>query len=183
MPATDDLPWDLCFPMTAVGGFLVFWFLISPRWKAFARAYPVAHRPPGKSYKVPGVRFGDTMASYKNAARVVFAEEGLYLHMQFLCRPFHPPFLLPWECVRRVEELKGLFRRRYYHVVVEGAGEAGSMELWLPGKVEVEQELCSTFRQAVYVGGMNAGAGVPPILGTEGLAVGRRKGLKGDGAY
>jgi hypothetical protein len=41
-----------------------------------------------------------------------------------------------------VEEVKGSFRRRYYQVVVEGTGAAGSMELWLSGKVEVEQDLC-----------------------------------------
>ncbi|QIF05489.1 hypothetical protein [Roseimicrobium sp. ORNL1] len=140
MPATDDLPWDLCFPMTAVSGWLVVWFLVSPRWKAFARAYPVAHRPPGKSYKAPAARFGDTMASYKNVVRVVFAEEGLYLHMRFLYRPFHPPFLLPWERVRRVEEVKVSSRRRYFQVVVEGGGTEDSMELWLPEKLE--QELC-----------------------------------------
>ena len=51
----------------------------------------------------------------------------------FLFRAFHPPFLVPWASVRRVEKLEGFFCQRY-RLDIEDA--AGKIHVLLPKKVE-----------------------------------------------
>jgi hypothetical protein len=51
----------------------------------------------------------------------------------FLFRAFHPPFLVPWANVRRVEKKDGLFRRGYLLDIEDAAGE---IRVMLPREVE-----------------------------------------------
>ncbi len=51
----------------------------------------------------------------------------------FLFRAFHPPFLVPWASVRRVEKKDSFFLRGYRLDIEDAAGE---IHVLLPKKVE-----------------------------------------------
>jgi hypothetical protein len=93
-------------------------------WASFARKYRARVRPAGRSYRVLWASFGFFSPSYRHVLRVIFTEEGVYFYVLFLFRPFHAPFLLPWESIRGVEEERNLFRRQEYRLeVADGAGK------------------------------------------------------------
>jgi hypothetical protein len=53
--------------------------------------------------------------------------------MIFWFRPFHPPFLLPWESVKRIEKVHGVFSNHY---LLEIEDAVARVQLELPEKVE-----------------------------------------------
>lgn len=121
-------PWA---PFIFVGGWFVVGFVISRLgWSSFATAHGDASRPPGPAYTSPHTQFGDWRASYNNVVRVVPCERGLWICVMFLFRAFHPPFLLPWRSVVRVQRLSGWFIRGYrVHVEDDSAGTI-KIHLW-----------------------------------------------------
>ncbi len=123
------------FPiLIVVSGWILFNFAFSHTgWRAFSRRYPARSRPPGRIYTSPSSCFGSNSAGYNNAVLVVFTEAGVYFYAAFLFRVFHPPFLVPWASVRRVEKKEIFFRRRY-QLDIEDA--AGKIRVLLPKKVE-----------------------------------------------
>lgn len=99
-------------PFTFVGMWILGIFFISRMcWIRFAEAYSAGNRPLGRSYPVyllslPGVR-------YKSVVRAIFNESGVYRYIFILCRAFHPPFMLPWSSIERVEPYSYLWTRGY----------------------------------------------------------------------
>lgn len=92
-------------------------------WSAFARKYPATARPKGTSFNCTGAHFGNPFASYRNVLQVIFCEEGIYVYAFILFRAFHPPFLIPWEKIARLQPKK-LFWTRYHNIEVQdGPGE------------------------------------------------------------
>jgi hypothetical protein len=109
-------------------------FLVSRRgWHSFSSRYPVESRPPGQAYSATRSWFGSLLGSYKNAVRIVFTDAGLYFYVLFLFRAFHPPFLVPWASVRRIEKQDGPFRQVYRMDIKDVAGE---IHVLLPTTIE-----------------------------------------------
>jgi hypothetical protein len=105
-------------------------------WNSFAVRYPAQTRPEGTAHNSPSAWFGTFLARYSNVVRVVFTDAGVYFYAQFLFRAFHPPFLVPWESVKRIEKKRLLFWFRYRMDIEDSAGE---IHLILP--VNIEREL------------------------------------------
>ncbi|MEZ0274820.1 MAG: hypothetical protein ACAH88_07930 [Roseimicrobium sp.] len=138
-------------------------FLISCMgWLWFGRKYPAGDWPTGKVHRVPSVKF-EFFGSYRNMVRVVFAEEGIYFFAPFFLRPFHAPFLLPWESVRRVKKKGGFTPAK--RVVVEVEDAEGPIRLWFPSAAE--QDLLRYYRagkqmlpaRRAFPGSLREGAG------------------------
>jgi len=125
--------WPL-FPLFFVCLWVSVSFIISRTgWHSFATRYPARSRPVGQVYNSPITSFGNLLANYRNVVQVVFTDSGVYLYAMFLFRAFHPPFLVPWDSVKRVEKRKGFFVTRYQLDIEDAAGE---IHLLLPLKVE-----------------------------------------------
>ncbi len=130
------------FPFFFVGMLLVSAKISRTGWRSFAERYPVNNRPAGRSYTSPYTRFAGFNASYKGVVRVIFTDEGVYFSVLFLFRPFHSPFLVPWQSVKQVEREQGFFKDRY-RVDIEDA--AGEIHVTLP--LSAEDDL-SKYRKA-----------------------------------
>lgn len=101
------------FPFFLVGMWLfVSWIIARGGWCRFAAAYGTKTRPAGRSVSIPGVTFGPPGgARYNSVVRAVLTEDGLYLYPWILFRAFHPPFLLPWSSIDRMEPYSLLWTR------------------------------------------------------------------------
>jgi hypothetical protein len=126
------------FPFFFIGMWILVSFIISRMgWRSFSRRYPAGSRPAGRAYLSLSLWFGSIFASYRNVVRVVFTDAGIYFYPMFLFRAFHPPFLISWASVRRVEKKNGFFFRGY-RLDIENA--AGEIHVLLPEKVK--DDLC-----------------------------------------
>jgi len=136
MPASIEQLRDfpLLFPLFFAGLWVCVGFVISRMgWHAFATSYPARSRPSGTAYRSPSSWFGTLFASYRNVVRVVFTEAGVHFSVMFLFRAFHPPFLVPWSSVKRVEKKAGFFVTRFRMDIEEASGE---IHVLLPLKAE-----------------------------------------------
>ena len=89
-------------------------------------AYPSHGRPHGRRYPVSAATFGAVGTRYNSVVRAVTTEAGLYLHVVFLFRAFHPPFTLPWSSIERVEPYSFLWTQGY---VLHVRDEVGSFQM------------------------------------------------------
>jgi len=122
------------FPVYFVCVWLCVGFIISRMgWHSFAARYPAQNRPNGRAYNSPSSWFRIIFACYHNVVRVVFTDAGVYFYAMFLFRAFHPPFLVPWQSVKRVEKKDGVFWPHYRLDIEDSAGE---IHVLLPRKVE-----------------------------------------------
>jgi hypothetical protein len=134
MPALPLLDLWPFLPLILLNVWVIGCFLVSCMgWLWFARKYPAKFQPAGKVHRVTSVKF-EFLGWYRNMMRVVFAEEGIYFSAPFFLRPFHAPFLLPWESVRRVKKRGGVEPDKRLIVEVEDA--EGPMRLWFPKTAE-----------------------------------------------
>ncbi|SRR5260221_14126278 len=90
-------------------------------WGSFAKRYPAQARPEGNAYSVLSCRFYNVY-NRGIGIRVIFTETGIFFYMTFLSRLAHPPFLLPWESVKRVEKGHGVFGEYYIMEIKDAAG-------------------------------------------------------------
>ena len=121
------------FPVIFLGLWVFVPFIISRMgWHSFATRYPAPTRPRGNSYNSSGAWFG-IFAAYRNVVRVVFTDAGIYCCVMLFFRPFHPPFLVPWQSLKRAEKKESFWGHRYRLDIHDPAGE---FHLILPGKVE-----------------------------------------------
>jgi len=121
-------------PLVFVGIWIAAEFFISLLgWHWFAVRYPTQARPLGTAYASPSTRFWVFLAGYRNVVRVILTEEGIYFYVFFLFRPFHAPFLVPWESVASVEKTTRFFWPCYQ---IEIADPAGKIHVILPKKIE-----------------------------------------------
>ena len=124
------------FPFAFAGIWIFASFTISRMgWIRFATAYPSHVRPSGRSYSVPGATFGVLGIRYRSVVRAVVTEAGLYLHVFFLFRAFHPPFTLPWSSIERVEPYFFLWTRGY---VLHIRDSVGSFQMHVGHALEQE---------------------------------------------
>jgi hypothetical protein len=101
-------------------------------WGSFAKRYPAQTRPAGNAYSVSSWRICNVYDPGR-CLRVIFTDAGIYFYMTFFRRLAHPPFLLPWESVKRVEKGHGFLGEHY---IVEVKDTAGAFILNLPRNVE-----------------------------------------------
>jgi hypothetical protein len=101
---------DLSPTTPILGGlaFIAFWILINfllsrMGWHAFAKRYPAPQRPRGTVYSSPFTHFGLLLARYSFVVRIVASDSGVYFSTSLLFRAFHPPFLVPWTSVKKIE--------------------------------------------------------------------------------
>ena len=148
MPSTQlQLPW-LLFPFLFVG----LWVFASAQisregWRSFAERYPASSRPAGSAHNSPRTRFASFISRYGNVVRVIFTADGVYFSVLFLFRPFHSPFLVPWDSVKRIEKKRG-FLFDHYQLDIEDA--AGEIHVTLP--LSVEHDLFRYKNAASYEG-------------------------------
>jgi hypothetical protein len=129
---TNEL-WPL-LPVFFIGLWVFVSFTISRMgWNSFAERYPALTRPRGMAYRSPSTWFGSIFARYGNVVHVIFTDAGVYFYTSFLFRAFHPPFLVPWESVKRVEKKRVLFWSRYRIDIQDSSGE---IHVILPVSVE-----------------------------------------------
>ena len=136
MPASIEQlqNYPLLFPLFFVGLWVGVGFVISRMgWHSFATRYLARSQPVGTAYRSPSSWFGVIFASYRNVVRVTFTEAGVYFSVMFLFRAFHPPFLVPWSSVKRVEKKVGLFVTRFRMDIEDASGE---IHVLLPLKAE-----------------------------------------------
>ena len=127
-------PWfAVVFPFFFAAIWLLVGFISSRQgWRSFANRYGHPTRPAGTAYSSPQSLFG-ALARYNGVVRVIFTDAGLYCYVMILFRAFHPPFLLPWPSVKRVEK-KDSFFGSYYWLEIEDP--AGNFRMRLPAKIE-----------------------------------------------
>ncbi len=98
-------------PFACLGLWLFTWFVKLADWHHFARLHPATSRPPGRKYLADFALVQHSSAHFyihwpmKNVVRCVFSAAGIYFYVHWLFRPFHPPFIMPWESVRSVEKM------------------------------------------------------------------------------
>jgi hypothetical protein len=101
-------------------------------WSSFAKRYPAQTRPAGKAYSVPSWTYCDVHWNARGL-RVIFTDTGIYFYMLLYRRLAHPPFLIPWESVKRVKKEQG-FIGEYSVLEIEDA--AGKLRLDLSHELE-----------------------------------------------
>jgi hypothetical protein len=121
-------------PLFFVGIWTLVCLIVSHRgWRSFSSRYPAESRPPGPAYSSPKTWFGTLRGSYRNSVRIVLTDAGVYFSVLPLFRAFHPPFLVPWASVRRIEKQDGPFRQSYRLDIEDAAGE---IHVVLPTSIE-----------------------------------------------
>ncbi len=134
LPGPDPWLFVPLFLLFFAGMWVFVGFTISRAgWSSFAARYPASTRPTGKTYVSPNTRFGNYVARYSNVVRVTFTDAGVYFQVLFLFRAFHPPFLVPWTSVKRIEKKKVLFWTRYQMDIDD---EPGQIHVILPASIE-----------------------------------------------
>ncbi len=107
-----------------IGAWLFISFCISQTgWSSFARRHRARTRPPGRTHRATNSWFRGPFSAYGNLISVVFGETGIHVRVVFLFRPFHPPFLVPWASVSRVEKKFGFFGQQYRVDIHDDAGQ------------------------------------------------------------
>ncbi len=101
-------------------------------WSSFVKRYPAQTRPAGKAHSVPSWTYCDVHWNARGL-RVIFSDSGIYFYMLFYRRLAHPPFLIPWESVKRVKKEHGVFGE---YSVLEIEDAAGKLRLDLSHELE-----------------------------------------------
>jgi hypothetical protein len=113
----------LLFPLIFVSLWMVIGYVVARSgWSSFASRYASRLIPNGVGYRSPHATLGDSFSRYSNAITLVPTDSGIHFSVLFLFRAFHPPFLLPWSSLRRVERLDGIFIRGYLLHIQDSAG-------------------------------------------------------------
>ena len=122
------------FPFLFVGGWVFVSWLIAKMggWSRLAEAYRCTNAFEGSSFRCQSGGVGK--ASYSNILTVGGDNDGLYLALLFLFRPFHPPLYIPWsEIAMEAKEEKALFFR--YRCVILTFASAPGVTLKLKAKL------------------------------------------------
>jgi hypothetical protein len=101
-------------------------------WGSFVKRYPAKTRPAGEAYRVLSWQICNVYDPGR-CLRVIFTDTGIYFYMTFFRRLAHPPFLLPWESVKRIKKGHGFLGEHY---ILEVNDMAGAFNLDLPKAVE-----------------------------------------------
>jgi len=129
-------PYGPLFLLFFVGIWVMVTFIISRAgWNSFATRYPASTPPGGKIYTCTRAWFGNYLARYNNIVRVTFTDTGVYFHVLFLFRAFHPPFLVPWTSVKRIEKKKVLLFWTRYQMDIDDS-TTGQIHVILPISIE-----------------------------------------------
>ncbi|MGI4735715.1 MAG: hypothetical protein ACRYG7_11110 [Janthinobacterium lividum] len=97
--------------------FPILWVVVSfglslGGWQQLASAYRVASLPPAADVRLLGwAKVGGV--SYKNILRVGACPEGLAFNVFFLFRFFHPPLLIPWSAIGRIQSTTSFWSTTY----------------------------------------------------------------------
>jgi hypothetical protein len=109
-------------------------------WGSFAKQFPAKNRPDGDSYSSSACWWWDrSFSRYLYARgkgiRVIFTDTGIYFYRIFISRLGAPPFLLPWDDVKRIEKRYGLAG---HSLVLEVENSTGKFKLELPERIKHE---------------------------------------------
>jgi hypothetical protein len=118
-------PMPLCFPFIVVGIWLLVSYTVAQEgWASFAVRYGRSNRPKRPVFGSPHTRFnGSWHSNYNNVVRIVPSPEGIWFSTSILFRAFHPPFIIPWKCVTRVETLSYWCLKGYRVHIQDEVGE------------------------------------------------------------
>ena len=97
-------------------------------WRALAQRYPASAQPEGKRYTRQHVMVG--VVRYRFSTTIIVSPQGLYLSTV----PQHPPLLIPWEEIKKVESTIVYWRR----VPLLSIGEPLVAKITLPPAVFAE---------------------------------------------
>jgi hypothetical protein len=88
-------------------------------WQQLASPYRVTSLPPDADVRLLGwAKVG--WVSYKNILRVGACQEGLAFKVFFLFRFFHPPLLIPWSAVGRIQTSTSFWSTNYSIAISTG---------------------------------------------------------------
>ncbi|MEW6494329.1 MAG: hypothetical protein AB1589_17715 [Cyanobacteriota bacterium] len=90
---------------------LFFVFSYISGWQRLAQHYRTSQPPPHDFLRGQSGRMG--WVTFRGVLNVGTGADGLYLSMFPLFRLFHPPLLIPWTAVTKVELVKFLFWKGY----------------------------------------------------------------------
>ena len=122
-------PWIVPVILPVIFG-LVPYLIARFGWTRLAETHPGGPQPPdGPSYRSCSGRIG--LTSYNRCLNVTIARAGVHVVPVWFVRLFHPPLLLPWSGVRRVEDKHFLFIHRTMLVFEDPGGP--KFTLYLPG--------------------------------------------------
>ena len=126
----------ILFPFLFIAIWLVMGFFLSRTgWKAFADCYPAPDRPSGKAYQSRAAQFNDWAHYKSNTVRIILTDTGVYFSVLLLFRTFHPPFLVPWESVKRIQKKKIFF---WHSIQIDVEDPVGKICVLLPTNIEEE---------------------------------------------
>ncbi len=136
-----QLPADFWFTVIFMFGGVFVFVLISLAdakaqggWSSFAKRYHAQTRPDAKAYRVPSWRYCNVNCN-AIGLRVILTDTGIYLYKVFPSSFAHPPFLLPWKSVKRIQKGYGFFGE---YSILEIEDSAGKLRLNLSNKIEHE---------------------------------------------
>jgi len=110
-----------------IAGGVAFWcgmsyyFARVSGWTLMADRYRAMLRPAGKTMRNQIWRIGEARES--GVTTLVVAASGLYLRPLVIFRFAHPPLLIPWESITRVDLGQSFWGRPYYDLSVGGLSQ------------------------------------------------------------
>jgi len=141
MQIIAQLPSDFWVTVVIIFGGVFMFVLISLAdaqakggWSSFAKRYPARTRPAGSVYSVPSWKYCNVHWNARGL-RIIFTDTGIYFFKIFPSSLAHPPFLLPWESVKRVGKEHGFFGD---FLILEIEDAAGRLRLDLSEEIEHE---------------------------------------------
>jgi len=92
-------------------GMLFLLFPLFSGWRVLAQRYQTSEPPPRELQSFQSGRVG--LVAFKSVLNVGTSDRGLYLSVFFPFSLAHPPLLIPWSEISRVEEVNNFFQDSY----------------------------------------------------------------------
>jgi hypothetical protein len=125
------------FPIFFIGMWCMVGYKIAQHgWSDFARLYRVDKLPQGRTYWWQSGSF-NWQGSYARVINVIISPEGICLSTSLLFRCGHPPLLVPWPNVIKVEEKGFTFLLKYLRITMTGGERTFRLRLPIWAKEEV----------------------------------------------
>jgi hypothetical protein len=144
LPQPSDIGGFLFFLLCGFGLYVLIALMVSTipgGWGSFAKSFPAKDRPDGVAYSALGCWWWDrSFSRYLHnksiGLRIIFTDAGIYFYRTFISRIGAPPFLLPWDSVKRIHKSHDGFRGHFFVLEVENS--TGKFKLELPERIEQE---------------------------------------------
>jgi len=143
LPQPSDIWISLFFLLCGFGLYALIALMSSTipgGWGSFAKSFPAKDRLDGVAYSALCCWWWDRSFSkyFHNRSwglRIIFTDAGIYFYKTFISRIGAPPFLLPWDSVKRIQ-VRDVLRGNV--MVLEVENSTGKFKVELPEKIEQE---------------------------------------------